>query len=341
MGTRKATTPIIVILGLACVCGDTEAARANDAPGLSVTLSSPRTAILQYEPLILDIGIGNPGVTKCEINEPGSLGHDFIVQITGPAGTTRQYTSRGGAWRERKPVVLEPGQTYTCRFVVHHGVFVSHRPRRHSMNYVFPQPGVYSVSVHYPPGKGTVGTLNVQVSEPMGRDKEALQLFRGRKQADFVERPTSQREVPEEFRRLAAEYPDTVYGRYARFYLAATVLQHRYDWQQARRTFAAELAGLDRVKAERRLFEKVFEKTAAEFADLAAAKPAFPLADQCLLYEAQCYTGSPANRKAEAVAVLEDLVKRFPKSPVAVKARKRLEKLGAKAPAPTTRPSSP
>ena len=93
---------------------------------------------------------------------------------------------------------------------------------------------------------------------------------------------------------------------------------------------------------QRRLTENASRKTAWEFADLARSEPAFPLADQCLLYQADCYLNSPADRRAEAVKVLEDLVAKYPESPVAVEAHKRLEKLGKKAPAPpTTQPSAP
>jgi len=204
----------------------------------------------------------------------------------------------------------------------------------------FPRPGRYTLTVQYPPRHGAVAALKVHVSEPVGRDKQALELFRRWKHRPFIER-LIKKPPPPELRRLATDYPETVYGRYARFYLATLVLQHRFDWEEARRKLASELAGLDPFEAELRMFDEVYANTAAEFADLARSESAFPLADQCLLYQARCYTGSLANRQAEAVAVLKDLVKRFPQSPVAVKAKKRLEKLGKKVPAPTTRPSSP
>jgi len=182
--------------------------------------------------------------------------------------------------------------------------------------------------------------LQVTVREPEGREKQALALFRGKAQGEFLHMwDMAALGPPPEFAQLARKYPDTVYGRYARFFRAASIVG--FDWAEARRTFAAELVGLDRGKAEMRLLEKVSEKRASEFADLARSEPPFPLADQCLLYQAECYLNSRANRRTEAVKVLRDLVAKYPESPVAVKAKKRLEKLGTKAPAPTTSPPSP
>jgi len=341
---RKCTVAILFPATLLALLWTSHVSCEVNSPRLVVAATSPRTTILCCEPLMLDIEIANQGDASVDVEEPMTLGHPFEVHVTPPDGQRFRYTSPWSGSHSIRKVTIDPGAVYRARMTLLYGGLRSAHQHRQFLH-IFSTPGDYVVEVAYWPHrpKGPrleAAALHVEVVEPHGRQGEALQLFRGQKQIEFMAIGRG-KTPPEQLVRLKTQYPDTVYGRYARFYLAAALLEHRFDWQEARRTFAAELAGLDRLKAERRLFEKVFEKTAAEFADLAGAKPAFPLADQCLLYEAQCYTGSPANRKAEAVKVLRDLVERYPKSPAAVKARKRLEKLGTKPPAPTTTPPAP
>jgi len=344
---------LIVCVGSALLLYRVSAAvAAEEEMTLALTVTCERQPILTCEPLVLEVRISNRGAVPIKIDKSLSLGGPLTLHISGPEGGTRRYKPIRIASRVPTLQTIRPGEAQAYRLVLVYGAMPL-PGKGYAACFPFSEPGDYVLAFSYETDTRRLQAepLKVRVAEVQGRDQEALDLFRGTKQGEFIEDRTK-KVVPPELRRLATEYPNTVYGRYARYYLAAMLLEHRFDWSKVRGMLGSELAGLDRGKAELRLVEKVFEKTASEFADLARGEPAFPLADQCLLYQARCYTGSPANRRAEAVAVLEDLVKRFPESPVAVKAKKRLEqfrkqaakrleKLGKKAPAPTTRPSSP
>jgi len=336
--------PLLLVAAIMFMPAATQVAQPTEEHvQFDVTVTTPRAQILVCEPFVLDIAIRNAGASAVEIDELYSPSSPLFIHLRGPDGKQIRFGPTVSVYRGVRTLTLRAGAVYTHREILLYGMLYGSHGRKEA-GYPFSTPGEYVLTLTYAPRYPKqptfeAGALKVTVLESSGRERRALELFRGRKQAWFVE--WSQGNVPEEFRRLAVEYPDTVYGRYARFYLAATVIEHRFDWAEARREFASELAGLDRGKAERRLLEKVFEKAASEFAHLARGEPAFPLADQCLLYLAECYLKRYVNRRAEAVKVLKDLVAKYPESPVAVKAKKRLEKLGKKPPPPTTRPSSP
>jgi len=325
-------------------------AAAQEELNYTISVASSRSVILVCEPLVLDVAVRNDGGSRVEFPEMlEGVTFPLSFEVIGRDGEMWLYGPLRQLEREEGPkVLLAPGEVYRYRKNLLYGVWRSPPGAKEAKRtaYAFPKPGDYDIRVAFrvvhqrQERRFESPRFKVTVVEPTGREREALELFRGTKQAEFIEDLTK-RIPPPELRRLATEYPETVYGRYARFYLARTVLEHRFDWEEARRARASELAGLNPTTANRRLREEVYRKTAAEFADLARSEPAFPLADQCLLYQADCYLNSPADRRAEAVKVLEDLVAKYPESPVAVEARKRLEKLVKKAPAPTTQPSAP
>ena len=61
------------------------------------------------------------------------------------------------------------------------------------------------------------------------------------------------------------------------------------------------------------------------FEALSKEQPPFPLADECLLQLAECHVR--LERKQEAVATLQKLLKEFPDSPIAPEAEKKLRQL--------------
>ena len=309
---------------------------AQEAHNYNVAVSSRRSVIQVCEPLVLDVAVRNDAAIVVEFHKmwKGST-QPLSFRVTAPDGGQWAYLPLVMTERALGPKLpLAPGKIYRYREILLYGGWQPGEGVKKAA-YAFPEPGEYLVHAVFQHLQRRFESLPLKVTvvEATGREREALELFRGTKQAWFVE--WSKRQVPEEFRRLATEYPETVYGRYARYYLATAVIEHHFDWEEAHRARAADLAGLDPTASNRRLREEVYRKTASEFADLAKAESAFPLADQCLFYL------SNLKGKGEAVKVLEDLVGKYPESPVAVEARKRLEKLGKKVPAPTTQPAAP
>ena len=107
-----------------------------------------------------------------------------------------------------------------------------------------------------------------------------------------------------QFEKLGKEYyPDTVYGQYARFYSTYNKFINPNFGRNANK----------------------YEVAAPLFAELASLRPTFPLADECMLYQAECYLFT--DRGDEAIGILEDLKRKFPNSPVVQGAQKVIEKL--------------
>ena len=311
---------LVLLLSLAICCHLAPAAEGQGMR-LEVTMIAPRPAILLHEPLVLDIQVRNAGPSPATMDRLNCNLKGLALRVTGPEGKTRGC--RPGVsvnlLRSRQ-VVLAPDQVYLYRMVLLHGMLGSDGKRK-TPGYVFPVPGQYSVVLTYHPGypKGSTfeaAALQVFVEEPQGRDREALELFCNESiQHFFTMNPSDgQMDAPKDFQRLAEEYADTAYGRFAQFYLLGDLSRVLAMKDDERQKSLAALEGLAR-NAE------------------------FPLPDEVLLHLGLCY--ACLERKAEAVKVLKDLLAKYPKSPVAVKAKKRLEKLGTKARAPTTSPPSP
>jgi lipopolysaccharide biosynthesis regulator YciM len=104
-----------------------------------------------------------------------------------------------------------------------------------------------------------------------------------------------------DFETLRVDYTDTIYGQYARFYLA--------DRKNIRRP-EAQPEGWDNVTYG----NYPFTESIARYTSLLEDAPDFPLADECMLNLAKAYRS--VNKTAEAAAVLAELIEDFPESPV-------------------------
>jgi len=150
--------------------------------------------------------------------------------------------------------------------------------------------------------------LSVAVREPQGLEAAAFELFEGRRQAYFMAGRTLQRSMGE-FQLLARDHPWTVYGRYARYYLAKALVAPRPQYAKS-----------------------PYAKAAGLLEGLVSEDSGFPLTDQCMLDLADCY--EQTNRAGEARTVLEKLLEGFPESPVATPAKKKLDSLQLPTPTP-------
>ena len=299
------------------ICYHLAVAAEGQDMGLEVTMSTPRPAILRGEPLVLDIHIRNGGDSALKIYPLNYNLNAVSLRIIVPEGERKVYRPvMSISFFGRHELTLAPREVYTYRTLVLYGLLESER-RERTGGHVFPTAGEYSVELTYHPGyrKGLrleAPPLKVSVQDPQGRDLQAFEIFLAGRVRDFFAQDLSQ--PPEEFESLAKQYPDTPYGRLAQFYLLrdlSTLLAMQAD---ERHKSLAALEGLAR-NAE------------------------FPLPDEALLHLGLCY--ACLERKPEAIAAWEEIGRKFRNSPVAPQAAKMLEKLGKKAPAPTTQPATP
>jgi len=300
----------LLVVSVLVTCVLVLAARSGSAQqegALVLRVSSLRTEILPCEPFVLDIEVRNAGDSVVQFPEILTLGFDGLrIQVTEPGGLSWRYVGLGdGLSVEGVPnVTLHPGGVYRYRALLHYSAHGRGR-------YAFPRPGHYELSVTYAPfssvrpagdegPKLEAKPIKVTVLEPEGRDAEALELFKR------MERPRSLllsgKELPEELQKLAEEYGETPYGRYARYSLAYRLLNPNFGRSETN-----------------------YRKAAPMFEELAGEEPPFPLADQCLFYLAECYEYT--GRKRQAVEVLQKLLEDFPLSPVAEEAQNKLAAL--------------
>jgi len=298
-GQALRAAALLAAAGLSCFA-------AQGPARLEVRVTSPRTDLLVCEPLVLDVQVRNVGQTDVKQYDmrPGDFG--YAISVCVPLGGTVSYQPGGsGPMRVNvKTVTLRPGETYR-----HREVIVSFS----SFSHFLAQVGTYSVQVSCSPDGRTESAvqsapLMVDVREPQGLDAAAFELFEGRRQALFMAGRTDERSMGE-FQLLARDYPRTVYGRYARYYLAKALVAPRPQYAKS-----------------------PYAKAAVLLEGLVSEEQAFPLTDQCMLDLAECY--EQTNRKDEARALLGKLLERFPDSPVAAPAKKKLDSLQPPTPTP-------
>jgi tetratricopeptide (TPR) repeat protein len=271
-------------------------AYGGTVPAFRVRAKSPRTEILTCEPLVLDVELHNVGDAEVQVPVPLAMsGLGFAVTIVPPEGPEFKYQPlEYESHLSLRQVRIAPGKVYRRRDVL------LYSGQGNGM-YAFEVPGTYALRVSYTPGARSGPTfqseaLQVKVASPDGGEREALALFKGMSQVYFMygsDKPS----IPE-FVKLSERYPTTVYGRFARYYMARQLV-----------TGACGRSHENYLKAGA-VFEKLIEE-----------RRSFPLADQCMVYLAECYRHT--GKAEEAAKLLEELVKQYPESPVAQAARER------------------
>jgi len=276
---------------------------------LEVSLTAPRVCIRTCEPIALDMQVRNAGATHAEFDgDISSWASNFDIHVSPPEGQQYRYRSRvsGGYMTPRPPIVLSPGEVFVHREIL----WVSgYAPG----GYMFSTPGEYQVEVRYEPREGAVyrpKPLTISVTEPQGREAEALELWKQEKfwfLSGMSPTPVTER--------LRVEYGDTVYGHYARFCFAdpsytRPTEEFSVDWSREK---VQEWA------------DAPFDESVRRYTSLLEDAPAFPLADECMLNLAKAY--SSLRRKAEAAQVLQDLLEDFPNTAAAREAEALLPKL--------------
>ena len=248
------------------------AAVAEEEFSLDVSVTSPRTTLLVCEPLILDVHIRNTGGSDVLLPYMGIASERFLhVDVTDPDGNMSRmipFIECSFASGGKGGLLLRASETYI------HREPVFWQP---DTGPVFDKPGKYTVTLVYQPrqGKGKKAfkpePVLVEVREAGGRDQAALEWFKGNRQADILLHGLCD-PVPgvvdpgrEPIERLAKEYPNTVYGQYARYVVAGGRLESEEHW-------------LAPAKCE----------TAIPMFEALARDKSFPLADQCMAYLVQC-----------------------------------------------------
>ena len=301
----------LVVGMLAHAGGDTEEAQ------LSLALSSPRTQIFECEPLVLDFRIQSTCSEELVILPILSIRDGMTSVFVVDAESSRTeldallyLTLAAPPWE-----FVSPGGGITCRHVV---MYSSHGKGA----YAFPEPGDYTIEVTYDPVlRGPDGEpdgshpqiqpqpLHVKVLPVEGGNADAQAIWKQRmKRCGYrpnCTKPGADLDV------LVAQYGDTVYGQYARFYLADPT---KMPWPERPEGMSTGEYGQMRPR-----------QAAAELEALLQEAPDFPLADEAMFRLAECY--SQVGRRQDAVDLLADLLEEFPNSPVAPEAEEKLDKL--------------
>jgi len=161
--------------------------------------------------------------------------------IWSPDGTERRVAGVGGTLRDvvvtKAPEfpLIAPGQRDSIRQVLrlcrYHDFWTprpEHRPRIGEV-FLFPKSGAYVTQLESPPLKASSNRLTIEVKEPVGRDREAYEHLLQSEYPYFASGFASPENEEEraEVTRFLAQYGDTVYAPYARFYLSLC------DWTTA------------------------------------------------------------------------------------------------------------
>jgi hypothetical protein len=305
--------PLLVVCGMVAPSPRSPTLLGAAKPlNLGLSVMSPRTKILACEPLVLHISIRNLGSEPIKMPCPVGFNGPLVLEITSPDEVKKRYYALLRIRRFLRTRVLRPGEVCRQTEVLVYGI-LDVPGKGKQANFIVPSPGTYRVHLRYEGGASQdarfeAEPLQVTVVEPRGRDLQARALFGAAGSGEFMGRAGG---LTEEFKRVANEYGDTVYGRYARYFLV----------ERLRARYLMEMGGGPHLEA------------------LLKDAPDFPLADECLLHLSMYL--QVRGRRPDAIRALEEIIKKYPHSPVAPRAAKRLEGLRKKAPAPTTQPSSP
>jgi hypothetical protein len=161
--------------------------------------------------------------------------------IWSPDGIERRIVSVGGISRNivvtKAPEfpLIEPGKSDSVRQVLrlarYHDLWTprpEHRPLVGDV-FLFPKPGTYATQLDSTPLKASSNRLTIEVKVPVGRDREAYDYLLQSQYPFFASGYASRLNEEEraEVTRFLAQYGDTVYAPYARFYLSLC------DWTTA------------------------------------------------------------------------------------------------------------
>jgi len=193
--------------------------RIDAAGPLGLEVTVPRPAIVQGEPVVVEVRLGNISAEPVTVDpllapEAGRL----IWYFTSPAGTERRYRPVFLLDGEARPRELAPGESLVARQMLL--VDAEAGP-------LFGEPGEHQIEAMFSDTHSGSAAAVVRsnraailVREAVGDDAEARQRFSGRPQAMFAMRLTADWAIAAEYEAIAGDYPQSPYAPWSRYFLA-------------------------------------------------------------------------------------------------------------------------
>lgn len=207
---------------------------------LTLSVSSQQTKILAVEPFFLDVAIQNTDEKKSEeINPALALEYDYLRIWVAYEKEDFQEYRHGSVVDAVLPVLaLQPKKVLREQVILLYN--------DHSQSFIFERQGSYRVKAsfwHALAGKSLESNvIAVDVTEPRGKDKKALDLFKGIKQSQVVVFSYYDKEAAGKFEKLVQGYPKSPYAMYA-----AWALGKMYFEQVRRETVTQDNKGFDKA----------------------------------------------------------------------------------------------
>lgn len=269
------------------------------------------------EPIVVTTKIVNTGSGAIRIYPSLNPGEGYLrFKVTSPDGTSEWYRPStlidviySGKGRE-----LLPGQHCYGRWNLVSGCRRGH--------YTAPTPGKYKLQAFYRSpigheevfrGKLESNVVELQVVQPTGNDADALDLFReSNRFTQFGEAgdiyPYGAKNALEQ---LVTLYPNSVYAKYARYYIAMTYVTGIWD-QPCTTTGATVTHHWDRALEH-------FETLVENHRD-------FAYAEETQFFMGKCYYKLGKTDKARTT--LRDFLSKYPESPLLKHAKEILSDIG-------------
>lgn len=235
---------------------------------LTLSVSSQQTEILAVEAFFLDLMIENTDEKKSEeINPALALEYDYLRIWVAYEKEDFQEYRHGSVVDAVLPVLaLEPKKVLREQVILLYN--------DHSQSFIFERPGSYRVKAsfwHALAGKSLESNvIAVDVTEPRGKDKKALGLFKGVKQSQLVIFNYQDKEAVGKFEKLIHGYSKSPYAMYAAWALG------KMYFEQIRREMVAQDS-------------KGFDKAINYFVKVLALDTPRPIREESLFYAAWIY----------------------------------------------------
>lgn len=188
------------------------------ASNLELTITSLKGSYLVGEPVFIDIALKNTSSTEgVKVSSEAIVETQYIsLSIARATGRFQKYDP-GFHFEPSRPLIeLEPGNPIMRRQIVVYNAEIE--------DFAFPSEGVYRINaVYHRFGKAPdvkSNTIEIRISQPYGINASAMKLFKTKQVADLLMNISEESSAVRNLEILVTRYPNTIYGKYAQFYLA-------------------------------------------------------------------------------------------------------------------------
>lgn len=196
------------------------------ADGFGVEINSIKPSYLVAEPVFIDIIVKNTDDKSAMISpELAVETENLSMFVARGEADPQQYHPGFVVEPSRMPIELDPGQTVVHRQLILFNSLIK--------DYAFPAPGTYRVHVLLhgfglrPDVRSNI--IEIQINKPAGAEAEVLQLFKNKDVADLIMNLNEATGAVTNLELLMTQHPETIYGKYAQFYLARRQTQEFFE----------------------------------------------------------------------------------------------------------------